>query len=357
MTREEVEATARATITEHRSRFSRPPLDIRGDPIHTVTANSFVKRPGGAAPLGVVSAFLKPRYGEREGQEPRVLDAAEPYPTVVPTGNGGDLAAITLQKMNQNGVGASPADPLVTVMAGAPRHYEVAAFMSRTDMQSSAPRTGVRSADQPAATITSAGGIAAAAVTLDEYYGVSTPGDVEAPLRTVTDRDRHGINAAFLEQANTGVVGHSAEEPVSTILAAGCHQRLTDVRLEAIEATAGPKRRKVLEFLWKHFGEPSESEWAKPTSTMMGRLRFGLVILAETVWQIADIGMRMLVPRELFNAQGFPTDYKIDAMADGTPVTKTAQTSMAGNSVSPPPAEATLRANLTWMDLPDRVAA
>lgn len=38
-------------------------------------------------------------------------------------------------------------------------------------------------------------------------------------------------------------------------------------------------------------------------------------------------------------------------------LTKTAQTSMAGNSVSPPPAEASLRANLTWMDLPDRIAA
>jgi hypothetical protein len=42
---------------------------------------------------------------------------------------------------------------------------------------------------------------------------------------------------------------------------------------------------------------------------------------------------------------------------EGRPITKTAQTSQAGNSVSPPPAEATLRENLTWMVLPERAAA
>jgi DNA (cytosine-5)-methyltransferase 1 len=51
---------------------------------------------------------------------------------------------------------------------------------------------------------------------------------------------------------------------------------------------------------------------------------------------IVDIGMRMLTPRELFNAQGFPPDYIIDRDAEGRPITKTAQVAKCGNSVCPP---------------------
>jgi len=56
--------------------------------------------------------------------------------------------------------------------------------------------------------------------------------------------------------------------------------------------------------------------------------------------------MRMLTPRELFNAQGFPSDYIIDRDAHGEPITKTAQVAKCGNSVCPPIAEALVRANL-----------
>lgn len=358
------------------------------DPVHTITANGFEKRPGGAVPLGVASAFLVPRYGENVGQEPRALDAAEPYPTVVPGGNGGDLAAVFLQKMNQNGIGASPDEPLVTVMAGAPRHYEVAAYLEQANTRdvgadATAPARTVtgkghkgvvaaylgrqfgstvsgRDLDEPHPAVMSDGGGGKSqiiAASLDAYYATGVPASAEEPLRTVTAEDRHAITAAYMEQANTGVLGHPVEDPVSTILGAGCHQRLVELRLAAVEQHAGRRRRQVLEFLWANFGEPTESEWAAPTATPGARLKFGIVRVGELLWQIVDIGMRMLVPRELFNAQGFPPDYIIDRAADGRPITKTAQTSQAGNSVSPPPAEATLRANLTWMDLPERLAA
>ena len=60
---------------------------------------------------------------------------------------------------------------------------------------------------------------------------------------------------------------------------------------------------------------------------------------------IVDIGLRMLTPRELYRAQGFPESYAIDTGADGRPLTKTAQVRMCGNSVSPPQAAALVRAN------------
>jgi len=63
-------------------------------------------------------------------------------------------------------------------------------------------------------------------------------------------------------------------------------------------------------------------------------------------YAVSDIGLRMLTPRELFNAQGFPPDYVIETGPDGKPITKAAQVARCGNAVPPPFAEALVRANL-----------
>jgi DNA (cytosine-5)-methyltransferase 1 len=73
--------------------------------------------------------------------------------------------------------------------------------------------------------------------------------------------------------------------------------------------------------------------------------RFGLVMVKGEPYAIVDIGLRMLAPRELYRAQGFPEDYRIDFGADGRPLTKTAQVRMCGNSVCPPLAKAIVAAN------------
>ena len=75
--------------------------------------------------------------------------------------------------------------------------------------------------------------------------------------------------------------------------------------------------------------------------------RHGLVTVEidGATYAIADIGMRMLTPRERFRAQGFPDSYIIDRRLDGTPITATVQGSCCGNSVCPPLAEALVRAN------------
>lgn len=72
---------------------------------------------------------------------------------------------------------------------------------------------------------------------------------------------------------------------------------------------------------------------------------------------IADIGMRMLTPRELFRAQGFADSYVIDRRPDGSALTKTAQIRMCGNSVCPPLAAALVRANYTAAAAPAEAAA
>jgi DNA (cytosine-5)-methyltransferase 1 len=80
--------------------------------------------------------------------------------------------------------------------------------------------------------------------------------------------------------------------------------------------------------------------------------RFGLVMVKGQPYQIVDIGMRMLAPRELYRAQGFNDSYIIEwgtdpFTGDRVKLTKTAQVRMVGNSVCPPVAAALVKANYT----------
>lgn len=82
-----------------------------------------------------------------------------------------------------------------------------------------------------------------------------------------------------------------------------------------------------------------------PLHTITTKDRFALVTVKGEIYAIADIGMRMLQPRELYRAQGFPDTYVIDRGADGRALSKVAQVRMCGNSVCPPIARALVEAN------------
>lgn len=321
----------------------RPNHDV-AEPFKTITAAN-------RGELGVVAPTLVgSAYGDdRPGAGLRAWSAEDPTRTVTSSGAGGfNLVAAHITKFSENSVGTDPSDPLHTAMAGAPRHGLVTAMLGR-QFGTSVGRDMAE--PHPTVMTDGAGGKSyVATACIDKYYATGVPSDCAEPLDTATAKARFGLTAAFMEQANTGVVGHEASAPVSTILAAGSHQRSVQLSLEALEGEPGSRRAEVLTFLRQHFGDPTEAERADPLATAQGRLRFGLVIVPNAqgvgeVWQIADIGMRMLTPRELYGAQGFPGDYVIDRTVDGRRLTKTAQTRMAGNSVSPPPAAALIAAN------------
>jgi DNA (cytosine-5)-methyltransferase 1 len=103
----------------------------------------------------------------------------------------------------------------------------------------------------------------------------------------------------------------------------------------------------VKAFLVAYYGNEQDGvELGEPMRTVTARDRFGLVTIAGQDYAIADIGLRMLAPRELFKAQGFPDNYIIgDAPYQGLSLTKSAQVRMCGNSVCPPLSEAIVRAN------------
>lgn len=183
----------------------------------------------------------------------------------------------------------------------------------------------------------------------------------EEPLRTVTTGGHHALVSAFLAQHNTGMTGHDARKPLSTITSRGTQQQVvaahminlkgSDRRMSAADdpaptVTAGGYHiGEVRAFLVKYYGTDQDPKLREPMHTVTTKPRFGLVTVHGEDYIIADIGMRMLQPRELYRAQGFPDTYQIDATVNGKPLTKTAQVRMCGNSVSPIVATALVMAN------------
>ena len=172
---------------------------------------------------------------------------------------------------------------------------------------------------------------------------------IEKPLGTlVAGGGKHALVAAFLAKHFTGVVGADLREPMPTVTSVD-HNALVTATLSEQAAGNGTK---VAALLVKYYGNEREGvSLTEPLHTIPTKDRFGLVTVTIHGQQyvITDIGMRMLAPLELYRAQGFPADYRIDMGADGKPLTKTAQVRMCGNSVCPPLARAIVAANYNEM--------
>ena len=184
--------------------------------------------------------------------------------------------------------------------------------------------------------------------------------DIGAPLGTIVGGGvKHAVVAAFLEQANTGMVGHDARDPMSTIVGAGSTQRLVQADLAQLSPDHEAGALRVAAFLIKYYGTANGVDLRDPLDTITTRDRLALVTVTihGTPYVIVDIGLRMLRREELFRAQGFPADYIIDRTADGRPLSISRSVRMVGNSVSPPPLLAIARANLAPIDVSARLAA
>jgi DNA (cytosine-5)-methyltransferase 1 len=123
-------------------------------------------------------------------------------------------------------------------------------------------------------------------------------------------------------------------------------------------SAGGTHFAQVYAFLIKYFGTATGQALTDPLHTATGKARFGVVTVTVdgVEYAIADIGMRMLTPRELYRAQGFPDGYVIGDEGDGRlSLTKTAQVRLCGNSVSPPVARALVAANVPELAFPGYV--
>ena len=143
---------------------------------------------------------------------------------------------------------------------------------------------------------------------------------VEAPIRTMTGKNGHAVVAPCLVRHFGNSDGAGVDAPAPTVMAGGQH--LGEVRA----------------FLVKYYGTGVGQSLKEPAHTLTAKARLGLVMVKGVEYQIVDIGLRMLQPRELARAQGFPDSYVLEG-------TKTKQVALIGNSVAPPLSEALARAN------------
>jgi DNA (cytosine-5)-methyltransferase 1 len=214
-------------------------------------------------------------------------------------------------------------------------------------------------ADEPLHTITTGGHHALVSAFLAKHYGGAVGSEVCVPIGTVTSVDHHSLVAANLihmghgEQSASGAPAGMAVSHLCKLRGTSTAQGATDP-LHTISAQ-GQHFGEVRAFLVKYYGAGQDVALNDPLHTITSRDRFGLVTIRGEQYAIADIGLRMLAPRELFRAQGFPEDYIIESGADGRMFTKTAQVRMCGNSVCPPVAAAVVRANYRDIEL-ERVA-
>lgn len=253
--------------------------------------------------------------------------------------------------------------------------------------------SGAHDPKAPVGTIHAGGGsFALAAPVLVPRYG-ERPGqearalDAAAPAPTIVPTGNGAsLAVAYLEQANTGMVGHDARSPLSTIVGKGSTQRLVAAHLQhastsntnggrgtvtkplrtilaggthnaVVECTLSPEAEagalRVAAFLIRYYGLGGQhGDLRDPIHTIPTKDRLALVTvwIKGGPWVIVDIGLRMLTPEELKLAQGFPAEYVINEgeAEDGTRfrVTKTGQVRLIGNSVSPPPLRALVAANV-----------
>lgn len=272
------------------------------NPLQTITAK---------ADTVLVAPLTVPRYGEREGQEPRCRSIENPASTIVPGGNGDQLVAANLVSYHSEKHGenarANAVDELIPTIDCANRFGLCAAFLGQNN-----------------------GGF---------YDGEGRLLDDPMPTILANSRGHFPVVAAHIQRDFGTSTGHKIDQPVGTLTAEG-----------------GGKAALVASFLAQYNGTSTGQKIDEPMATATAQDRFGLVtVMLEGIPHIiVDIAMRMLQPKELYLAQGFRKSYIIDRLADGTPVTKSEQVKMVGNSVCPPMARALVAANCAWLIVPSR---
>lgn len=344
-------------------RNSGKPHTSADEPTHTITA-------GGAHQMLVASSLLPVTH---QGDD-RAHAVDEPFRTITGAHRGEiALQSAAMLKLRNNCIGSHPEQPIDVISTGG-HHGVVAASLVSVDNTSTRASRSFDVAD-PLRTVTaSGGGYAAVGATLIQTGYGEREGqapraiDAEQPLGTVVaGGGKHAAVAAFLAQHNTergnrANPGQPADKPISTITGRGTQQQVVQTTLiEAGELPADVMDRavQVAAFLVKYYGSEigQYQPVDQPLDTITVKPRFAVVTVTidAVTFVLVDIGMRMLEPRELARAQGFPESYILDpecwyrtdsgARKFGK-LPKTHQIAKIGNSVCPGLAEALARANL-----------
>jgi DNA (cytosine-5)-methyltransferase 1 len=278
------------------------------------------------------------------GGERRPNDIREPMPTI--TGKHGyGIVEPYMVQIGQTGFTKDRSkdvrDPLTTIVSKN-EHCLIEPKL--------APYMGTNTTNHPGGnckdpihTITTGNQQCLISPTLIQYHSETAQGEVRGqtikePIMTVDGSNRYGLVTSFLSKFYKTGIGQDVREPLGTVTANAGGGHFGEVRA----------------FLIKYYGQGTGQDIKAPLDTVTAQDRFGLVTINGTDYQIVDIGLRMLEPRELYGCQGFPDDYIIDHDYTGKTYTRSEQVRRCGNAVCPPIPAALVRANLPELCVAER---
>ena len=344
-------------IVNHAGEFRGQGLE---EPLQTITAKHG---------YGVASPVMAP-LTMHNNQNAVGTAITEPVNTITGTGAGGHQMLITptLAAIGQTGGGdrcRSMEEPTHTQVSKAEECVVCPAMIQYHTEQTE--RVRGQGVTDPIMTIDASNRYGLAAATLTKYYNGDHNQDAAAPLHTITTRDREGVTVANLSKFYGGVVGAAVSDPLPTVTVVD-HNALQTAHMVKLKGTnLGGQAKDPLQTVTaggSHHGvvttrivkaEPGANlqNWPKIRAALNEFCGYHLEDTEVILFSIggewyfmADIGLRMLTPRELYRANGFPDDYKIDRDYTGKEYGKTKQVARCGNAVPPPFATALVRANL-----------
>lgn len=280
-------------------------------------------------------------YGERKGQAPRVHDVKQPLPTIVGSGKH-YLCEPYMKQIGQTGFPKDRSkdvrEPLTTIVRKN-EHCLISPTLIQYHSETAQGEVRGQTMKDPIMTVDGSNRYGLVTSFLHKYYDGGYKGAGESmanPLPTVTAWDHNSVVTANLIQMNNHCDGKDIRQPLPTITAGDGH--FGEVRA----------------FLIKYYGQGTGQDIEEPLDTVTSRDRFGLVTIEGVDYQIVDIGLRMLEPKELYGCQGFPDDYIIDHDYTGKTYPRTEQVKRCGNSVSPMIPNALVRANLRELCVGER---
>ena len=201
---------------------------------------------------------------------------------------------------------------------------------------------------------------------LSRQFGNSVGQTVEAPHPTITQSNHDMLVTASMVKMRGANIGAPVDEPLRTVSAQGQHHALTTATLIKYYGTGGgsdagaPLHTVTAKDRMGLVCAELDADGARYAQTLDWLRRWGVIgpdaeaeiVIRGVVYRIVDIAMRMLAPRELYRAQGFPDTYVIAPECGGKPISKTAQVRMCGNSVPPQFVAALVTANGpgTWAE-------
>lgn len=274
------------------------------------------------------------------GDNYRGVDLTKPFPAITAKHGFGVVTPYVMVNQHQN-AGSKVNTPLHTILTGN-HHYLMLPHLIQYHGEKSTKEVRGQDLNDPLLVVDASNRYGLVATHLVKHYGGNYKGSGASmikPMPTITTVDHNAVVTSNLIQLNKSSE-QDLHKPFNTITAGGGH--FAEVRA----------------FLIKYYGQACGQNLTEPLHTITTKDRFGLITVAGIEYQIIDIGMRMLTPRELFRAQGFSDDYIIEHDDKGKPYPKTAQVARCGNAVPPQLPAALVRANLPELcgELSERMA-